>query len=174
VTAVNIAVWGNANGQNDLKWYAATKQGATSNWSVVGVPISAHAEAGVYNVHAYGTLLNGQSVFLGSSTFTVTSPQTSVSAVSIGGGSYRISGSAVGGTIPSGVSASNIQIAVWSNVNGQDDLRWYSAQGSGANWYIDVNKANHKGNTGAYSVHVYFKMNNGINVFAGSTQMSVS
>ena len=52
----------------------------------------------------------------------------------------------------SGVGA-GAQIAVWSDDNGQDDLKWYSVSGNSGtvNFYIK----NHKKSAGTYNVHVY-------------------
>lgn len=43
-----------------------------------------------------------------------------------------------------------IQYAIWSNHNGQDDLRWYVAD----EYQTDINLVNHK-DTGTYTIHSY-------------------
>lgn len=52
----------------------------------------------------------------------------------------------------SGVSA-GAQIAVWSDDNGQDDLKWYSVSGNSGTVNFDIK--NHKKSAGTYNVHVY-------------------
>jgi hypothetical protein len=69
VSKVQFAVWGNAGGQNDLKWYTANK--ISTNAYQLTIPVSNHKETGVYNIHAYATLTNGTSVFVGATTKTV-------------------------------------------------------------------------------------------------------
>ena len=45
------------------------------------------------------------------------------------------------------------KVAVWSDVNGQDDLQWYSVSGNSG--VINFKIKNHKNSTGNYNVHVY-------------------
>lgn len=52
----------------------------------------------------------------------------------------------------SGVGA-GAQIAVWSDDNGQDDLKWYSVSGNSGTVNFDIK--NHKKSAGTYNVHVY-------------------
>lgn len=48
---------------------------------------------------------------------------------------------------------SGANVAIWSDVNGQDDLRWYRVNGSSGNISFDVK--NFKNSKGVYQVHVY-------------------
>ncbi|MGT2755284.1 GBS Bsp-like repeat-containing protein [Streptococcus ovis] len=48
---VNYAVWSDANGQDDLKWYAATK--ASDKTFTGNIPLSNHVGTGKYHVHVY-------------------------------------------------------------------------------------------------------------------------
>jgi len=48
-----------------------------------------------------------------------------------------------------------VMLPVWSEVNGQDDLVWYSAKkGSDGNWTYTVDLTAHN-STGRYQIHVY-------------------
>ena len=51
-----------------------------------------------------------------------------------------------------GVGA-GVNMAVWSDDNGQDDLKWYSVPGTAGVINFDIQ--NHKKSTGKYNVHVY-------------------
>ena len=51
--------------------------------------------------------------------------------------------------------AKNVRIAVWSDLNGQDDLRWYNLTSSENGWVYTVNLNNHGSVEGTYSVHAY-------------------
>ncbi len=58
---VRTAVWGNKNGQNDIKWYALSDTGDGSFKAVID--ISAHKETGVFYFHTYADN-NGKSGFI--------------------------------------------------------------------------------------------------------------
>lgn len=50
---------------------------------------------------------------------------------------------------------SNCELAVWSNINGQDDLAWYTlAEGEPGKWTYTVDLSDHM-STGPYNVHIY-------------------
>ena len=53
----------------------------------------------------------------------------------------------------SGNSGNGYKVAVWSEENGQDDLVWYSLPGTARVINFDIQ--NHKKSTGKYNVHVY-------------------
>ncbi|MGZ7236592.1 GBS Bsp-like repeat-containing protein, partial [Streptococcus pyogenes] len=51
-----------------------------------------------------------------------------------------------------------VLVPTWSNVNGQDDIKWYKAQRQTDGTYsLRVYLKDHHFNTGAYSIHVYTK-----------------
>lgn len=58
----------------------------------------------------------------------------------------------------------SVRFAVWSDVNGQDDLVWYTAVGSGGSYKADIPIYNHKG-TGKYYLHIYATLQDGSNVY---------
>ncbi len=69
-------------------------------------------------------------------------------------------------------NVSGVKVAVWSNTDGQDDLKWYTATNRGNGVYtVNVNIANHKSSVGAYSCHAYVNYKNGTSKFynSGST-----
>ena len=49
----------------------------------------------------------------------------------------------------------NIQVPVWSDQNGQDDLIWYPVQRSDKGFDLQVPLTNHSDQAGLYHVHVY-------------------
>ena len=52
-------------------------------------------------------------------------------------------------------SYSGVRFAVWSSVNGQDDLTWYTAKkNSSGQWTYTVPLVNHN-STGTYFIHIY-------------------
>ncbi|MDR1272543.1 MAG: GBS Bsp-like repeat-containing protein [Clostridiales Family XIII bacterium] len=169
VSKVQFAVWGSPNGQNDLRWYTASKNGNNHSFKV---PVSGHRESGTYNIHIYATLVNGQSVFIGAKTVTVnplsgtiTSPAKNDSA-----GTFTIKAEGLAPAILSG----NVRVAVWSQANGQDDIRWYKMGASGTAYSADVNISSHKYDYGAYHAHVYAVQKNGIDEFVGATTVTLT
>ena len=53
-TSVKYAVWSDVNGQDDLRWYEATKN-TEGTWVGI-VDLSGHQVVGKYTIHAYGVL----------------------------------------------------------------------------------------------------------------------
>lgn len=50
-TPVNYAVWSDTNGQDDLKWYPATK--SADKTFTGNIPLNNHTGSGLYHVHVY-------------------------------------------------------------------------------------------------------------------------
>lgn len=155
ITKIKFPVWTEANGQDDLVWYTASKSGDDY---VATVRIKDHnSETGVYNVHCYGTDNNGKQVGVASTTMALSSGKMTLSSVDIStptNGQFTVTTKLA--STPNGVS--KIRYAVWSDNNGQDDLVWYTAKASSsdANTYsLTIDTANHNGDTGVYNVHIY-------------------
>ncbi|MDR1778491.1 MAG: GBS Bsp-like repeat-containing protein, partial [Clostridiales Family XIII bacterium] len=170
VTAVRFAVWGPAavsgNVQNDLIWYDGVNQGG-GRWVSTAL-VSNHKETGAYSVHAYATLANGSSVYLGASSFTVRAATADVSAVNVNAatGTFTIRLE----SIETQVVLATPRVAVWSANGGQDDLIWYMAVNKGSGVYevaVDVTK--HKSDFGVYYAHAYGLGANGIDFYLGGT-----
>ena len=50
----------------------------------------------------------------------------------------------------------SITVPVWSNANGQDDIKWYTTTKIGEGTYkAQINLENHGYTSGDYSVHIY-------------------
>ena len=62
-----FAVWSDAKGQDDLKWYSSSRQ---NSQAVTRINVTDHADTGTYHVHVY-QVENGNSNFLVANTFTV-------------------------------------------------------------------------------------------------------
>jgi hypothetical protein len=172
VSKVEFAVWGDANGQNDLIWYQANKvsEGSYS----LGVNVINHKETGTYNVHVYATLTNGSKVNIGAKTVSVPVPGATgvLSGVNVNAGAGSFQVKATGVNPPAGVSSA--RIAVWVNAN-QSDLRWYTAtKQSDGSYLVSVNIANHGYAFGTYNAHMYAICGNGIEAFMGKTTINLT
>lgn len=169
---VTFAVWGTAGGQNDLIWYPGQKVGERAY--EVQIPVSAHKEAGQYLVHVYVeqnerlNFLSGVGVKIAG--ITAGSVIRNEKNSSLKEGRYRLEAR----DIKSPASVQNVRIAIWSDKNGQDDVRWYDAKKSGDMWYADADVCFHKFDDGIYHAHVYAEDSRGISQFAGAVNFLVS
>ncbi|MDR1778994.1 MAG: GBS Bsp-like repeat-containing protein [Clostridiales Family XIII bacterium] len=169
VSYVRFAVWGAAGGQNDLRWYTAAKSGASYVYSA---PVSNHKETGVYYIHAYARLTNGQDVFIGGASVTVESLFAGVGATNVNNaaGTFTLE---AGGFIPP-AAVSSVRVAVWSADGGQDDLRWYNMPGGVDHYAVSTGISAHGYGYGLYYAHFYAKQVNGIEEFIGGTTITFS
>ena len=147
---VMIPVWSEANGQDDIVWYAA-KKGSDGNWTYT-VDLTAHNSTGRYQIHVYGTKAGKQTLIANTTANVAKLPDTKTpmvkAVVSEKLGTMQI-------TVKNAGEYEKIMIPVWSEANGQDDLVWYSAKkGSDGNWTYTVDLTAHN-STGRYQIHVY-------------------
>ncbi len=146
-TDVKAAVWGQPNGQNDIVWYSMTKN-SDGSWTQA-VNLGDHRETGVFYVHLYGKK-SGKQTFIGDIRVTVAefaSPEVRVTTVK--------EGETLQAELKNVPNLDSVSIAVWGNVGGQNDIKWYSAKKqSNGNWRITVKLDNHR-ETGAYYFHAY-------------------
>lgn len=163
--SIEFAVWSSQGGQDDLKWYQATKNG--DNY-VSTISIKDHKTNGEYNVHCYANDSKGNKIFLGKNTFTVTSSvSASVScADATTAGGFKVTVKINSASSP----VSKVTVPVWSTANGQDDLKWYTAtKQSDGTYTVNVDLGNHNLQVGTYAVHVYVALENGISINAAQT-----
>lgn len=150
---MKVPVWSNQGGQDDIQWYTATKQ--TDGTYKVRVDLAKHAYVfGDYTVHAYIEQNNGELVGIGATQIAVSQPKQliQISASYQGTGSFQVNFNRV-------LTTGQVRYAVWSEANGQDDIRWYDANRTGnrsfQGWFT---AQNHQG-TGRYQIHAYQVVN---------------
>ena len=169
VSDVKFAVWSDVNGQDDLVWYQGTRKNADT-WNV-GIEISRHKTAGIYNVHVYG-MIDGVQKFIGESTFTVSNPKGTVEVKNYNSAKGTFDVVVKNISSKSGVQA--VQVPVWSQAN-QSDIVWYAAsRQSDGTYKAEVKLANHNQNKGLYNVHVYITTETGIQAFADKATYNIS
>ena len=147
---ISVPVWSEVNGQDDIKWYKATKQ-TDGSWTCTA-DLMAHKSTGRYQIHVYGTKDGKQTLIANTTANVVKLPDTKTpmveAVVSEKLGTMQI-------TVANAGTYDKVMLPVWSEVNGQDDLVWYSAKkGSDGNWTYTVNLKQHN-SVGAYQIHVY-------------------
>ena len=141
--SLKFAVWSDNNDQDDLVWYDADASGAAY------IDLSNHKDYGVYNIHTY-SFQDGQATGLNAMTVTVARPEVTTNITQTSNGNFTITISNVPDSITS------ILVPVWSDKNGQDDIKWYSATQTGTGTYqATISVANHNSNNGHYSAHIY-------------------
>ena len=171
ITELLIPIWSETGGQDDLKWYSATKQ-SDGSYKVTTDIKDHNYDGGTYNIHAYGKDNNGVSSFLGSTTATVKVDSMTATSVAATVSSAKITTTVKGITAPNGIT--EMLIPVWSDNGGQDDIKWYTAtkQSDGSfKLIIDIKDHNYDG--GSYNIHAYGKDSNGKMTFIGATKANV-
>ena len=155
VRTVQVPIWSEKDGQDDIRWYEATRQ--ANGTYTVNVQATNHKNStGLYNIHLYYILNDGSQVGVGGTTTTLefrnakTKTQTYITNVNSEAGSYTV----VVDQAPHGRQIKNIRVAVWSESN-QGNLSWYNTAPTGTHTEINVSTVNHKNLIGNYTTHVY-------------------
>lgn len=176
VTSVLVPVWSEENGQDDLVWYEAQRQGDGSYKVTVQAKTHGYS-TGKYQIHLYLVQSDGTKVGIPSSVTTTveitdTLPRANMSIENsdqtYGFFDIRISELYV----PSGMD--KIEVAVWSEVNGQNDLKRYSAikQNDGS-YRVSVRASNHQYEQGTYRATLFiFSKNKEYMITQTSTSIS--
>ena len=161
VQTVQVPTWSDKDGQDDIRWYEATRQ---SNGDYkVSVKASDHKNStGKYHIHVYYIQNDGSRVGVGSTTTEVefrnahTKTQTGIKNVNSGAGTFTVTVDQA----PQGRQIKNIRVAAWSKAH-QENLYWYSATPTGMHTEITVSANNHGNEAGNYTTHVYVDYKDG-------------
>ena len=155
VRTVQVPTWSDKDGQDDLRWYEATRQ-ANGDYKV-SVKASDHKNStGKYHVHLYYIQNDGSRVGVGTTTTEVefrnakTKTLASIKNVNSGAGTFTVTVDQA----PQGRRIKNIRVAAWSQAH-QENLFWYSTVPSGMHTEVQVSAANHQYQKGNYTTHVY-------------------
>ena len=160
VQEVRIPIWSDKNGQDDLTWYHADKQ-SDGSYKVHVDTASHKGDAGSYSVHLY-YMLDGKRTYITETKATVSSaPESQVSGkLTINNQTSNGFDVIVTNVSGGGKEVKEVRVPIWSDKNGQDDLTWYHAdKQSDGSYKVHVDTASHKGDTGTYSVHLYYMLN---------------
>jgi hypothetical protein len=152
VSNVRIAVWSSNNGQDDLIWYTAKRQG--NRWVVDVDPYAHHYDTGAYQAHVYVTDTQGKTSFLCATSrqVTIDKSQRSLTAT-VDNTNATLQIDLKNAYID---PAYTVKFAVWSTECGQDDLIWYTADDNAdGSWSTTVDLGKHHYDNGTYSIHCY-------------------
>ncbi|EDS06820.1 GBS Bsp-like repeat protein, partial [[Clostridium] scindens ATCC 35704] len=171
VNRLQVAVWGAANGQNDLKWYDAAKRPDGSY--EVAVSIANHGfETGTYNVHTYLTGGNGISLCANTTSTEIEAPKSEVTATDAAGTetNYELKATNLGlyGDVR------KVEFAVWSLKGGQDDLVWYQASRDSSGAYRATVPISRHRTTGEYEGDAYITLSNGTLKYVGTAKFEIT
>ncbi|MBZ2079317.1 GBS Bsp-like repeat-containing protein [Streptococcus parasanguinis] len=161
VRTVQVPTWSDKDGQDDIRWYEATRQ-ANGDYKV-SVKASDHKNStGKYHVHLYYIQNDGSRIGVGTTTTDVevrnamTKTQASIKNVNATNGTYTVAVDQA----PQGRQIKNIRVAAWSKAH-QENLYWYSATPTGVHTEITVSANNHGNEAGNYTTHVYVDYKDG-------------
>ena len=148
VSQVLIPTWTSKNGQDDILWYEAKKEG--SSWVATIDSGNHNFETGEYNSHIYvydgnglAQLLEGLIVDVKAKDQVQLIAQTNdnQTKMTVTLKNYRS-------------NSSKVRFAVWGEQNGQNDLQWYEAKKSAGTYTYTVDLSKHK-EIGRFNIHAY-------------------
>ena len=171
---VLVPAWSEVNGQDDLVWHKATQQ-ADGSYRVT-IKASEHKNSqGKYLVHAYYVTDTGTKEYVASTgttvrqskvtgTLTITNKNSEV-------GTFDVIVSDV--FSPKGVKT--VQVPIWSDKDGQDDIIWYNGNRQADGTYkVSVKASDHKNSTGKYHIHLYYIQEDGTRVGVATNATEVT
>lgn len=167
VKEVLVPSWSLVNGQDDLVWHKASRQSDGSYR--VTIKASEHKNSlGNYRADVYIVDNANQRHYVTETIVDVkhNKPVGTISVVNNNKdtGTFDVIISDV--YSPKGVRT--VQVPIWSEKDGQDDIRWYEATRQANGTYtVNVQATNHKNSTGLYNIHLYYILNDGSQVGVG-------
>lgn len=169
VSAVQVPVWSEENGQDDIRWYAA-REVSNGNWQVT-VDVSNHRSAGNYVVHTYALMSDGKTQnFLGATSFNVSTPAVAPTLTATTENYDEKAGTfdVIIKNVSSSAGVKEVHVPVWCAAD-QSDIHWYTAKKqSNGDYKVTVDAANHGYAAGNYTIHVYVTSGNGVMSFGGT------
>ena len=173
VKEVLVPSWSLVNGHDDLVWHKASRQSDGSYR--VTIKASEHKNSlGNYRADVYIVDNANQRHYVTETIVDVkhNKPVGTISVVNNNNdtGTFDVIISDVYGS--KGVRT--VQVPIWSEKDGQDDIRWYEATRQANGTYtVNVQATNHKNSTGLYNIHLYYILNDGSQVGVGGTTTTV-
>lgn len=148
IKSVQVPIWSTSN-QSNLKWYKATPNG-DGTFSATFDIRNHQALSGTYNNHVYVTYNDGSEHNYAADSVSMSTDQiqAKVAVRKTEANRYEV-------TVTDAYGDGDIVLPTWSEVNGQDDIKWYTANKvSNGTYKFTVDTQNHKG-SGLFNTHVY-------------------
>ena len=170
---VLIPSWSVAGGQDDLIWHKAVRQSDGSYRATIKA--SDHKNSvGQYQVHVHYLDQNNRRRYVTETIVDVkhNEPVGTISVVNNNkdSGAFDV----IISDVYSSKGVHTVQVPIWSEKDGQDDIRWYEAiRQSNGTYKVSVKASDHKFSTGTYHVHLYYIQGDGSQVGVGGTTVQV-
>ena len=169
VETVSVPIWSEINGQDDIIWYKATRQ-ADGSYRVTIKATDHKNSLGNYRADVY-IVDNANQRHYVTETIVDVKHNKPVGAISVVNnnkdtGTFDV----IISDVYSSKGVRTVQVPIWSEKDGQDDIRWYEATRQANGTYtVNVQATNHKNSTGLYNIHLYYILNDGSQVGVGGT-----
>ena len=173
VETVSVPIWSEINGQDDIIWYKATRQ-ADGSYRVTIKATDHKNSLGNYRADVY-IVDNANQRHYVTETIVDVKHNKPVGAISVVNnnkdtGTFDV----IISDVYSSKGVRTVQVPIWSEKDGQDDIRWYEATRQANGTYtVNVQATNHKNSTGLYNIHLYYILNDGSQVGVGGTTTTV-
>lgn len=164
---VIFPIWSEKDGQDDLKWYTASKQKDGSYQVMINVSDHFY-QGGKYLIHCYGIDSYDKFNFLGHSPLEVDLDPMTASRVLATPRGKTIIASVSGITAPAGLK--DVYFPIWTDKNGQDDIKWYKGvKQNDTTYQVTISTADHNHEIGNYLIHCYGHNRAGESTLLGHT-----
>lgn len=145
--SIRICVWNSVTGKDKRKWYTlAESDGAYKKT----IGIAKHNNAvGKYYVEAYLKKEDGKQISIGKKNI-------NIAGIEDGSVAFKKVDNCAGtcivrvSNIDAPATVTKVRVRVWSNANGKDDAKWYTAKKKGNYWTFEFSAANHNYESGKY------------------------
>ena len=173
VETVSVPIWSEINGQDDIIWYKATRQ-ADGSYRVTIKATDHKNSLGNYRADVY-IVDNANQRHYVTETIVDVKHNKPVGAISVVNnnkdtGTFDV----IISDVYSSKGVRTVQVPIWSEKDGQDDIRWYEAtRQSNGTYTVNVQATSHKNSIGLYNIHLYYILNDGSRVGVGGTTTTV-
>ena len=170
---VLVPSWSLAGGQDDLTWHKATRQ-ADGSYRVTIKATDHKNSLGNYRADVYIVDNANQRHYVTETIVDVkhNKPVGTISVVNNNKdtGTFDV----IISDVYSSKGVRTVQVPIWSEKDGQDDIRWYEATRQANGTYtVNVQATSHKNSIGLYNIHLYYILNDGSRVGVGGTTTTV-
>ncbi|MDO9493565.1 GBS Bsp-like repeat-containing protein [Acetobacterium sp.] len=162
IISVVVPTWTQVNGHDDLRWETATYVG-NDTWQAI-INIGDYKQSyDTFISHVYVMDKNGQQKYAGATEKIIKNlfaeDPLEVSAQQDGDGSKFVIRTENCSGKP---GIKRVDFAVWTNRNGQDEIKWYQGVlGANREYQTVVDIENHGFETGPFTIHTYLRENSG-------------
>ena len=170
---VLVPSWSLAGGQDDLTWHKATRQ-ADGSYRVTIKATDHKNSTGKYRADVYIVDNANQRHYVTETIVDVkhNKPVGTISVVNNNKdtGTFDV----IISDVYSSKGVRTVQVPIWSEKDGQDDIRWYEATRQANGTYtVNVQATSHKNSIGLYNIHLHYILNDGSRVGVGGTTTTV-